>query len=154
MGRVVLVCGMPGAGKTTLARRLEEAYDGVRLCPDDWFVALGLDPHDARSRRAFEKLQWAQGLRLATLGLTVVVEFGTWGRVERRRMRDQARVAGAAIELRLLDVDLGERWRRIEARNAEPGAVVITRAQLTELERWWQPPTADELASYDAPLHP
>lgn len=152
-GRIVLVCGMPGAGKTTLARRLEQAYDGVRLCPDEWFVALGLDPHDARARKAFETLQWRQALRLAALGLAVVVEFGTWGRLERRRLREQAREAGVAIELRLLDVTLAERWRRIEARNREPGAVLITHAQLVAFERWWQPPTPEELATYDAPLH-
>ena len=94
MGRVVVVCGMPGAGKTTLACRLEQAYDGVRFCPDEWFAALGLDPHDARARSRFEKLQWRQALRVATLGVTVIVEFGTWGRVERRRMREQARAVG------------------------------------------------------------
>ncbi len=142
---------MPGAGKTTLARRLAEERDAVRLCPDEWLVALGVDPHDPRARRAFERLQWAQGLDLVARGLTVVVEFGLWSRVARRRMRDQARETGAAVELRVLDVPLEERWRRVERRNAEQGAVVITRAQLESFERWWQPVDAAELASYDDP---
>ncbi len=151
MGRIILVCGLPGAGKTTLARRLETERDAVRLGPDEWLVALGLDPHDARPRRRFERLQWEQALGLAQRGLTVVVEFGSWGRVERRRRREQARSAGVAIELRLLDVDLDERWCRVERRNAEPGAVVISRAQLASFQRWWQPPDAAELAAYDLP---
>ncbi|MDO9454736.1 AAA family ATPase [Nocardioides sp.] len=154
VGRVLLVCGMPGAGKSTLARRLAAERDGVLLCPDDWFVALGLDPHDARRRRAFERLQGAQGLDLAVRGLTVVFDFGLWTRPDRRRWRDRARSAGAAVELHALDVPLVERWRRVERRNAEPGAVVISRGQLESFERWWQPPDADELASYDAPPGP
>ncbi|CAN5536839.1 AAA family ATPase [soil metagenome] len=154
MGRIVLVCGMPGAGKTTLALRLEAAHDAVRLCPDEWIVATGLDPQDARLRHRVERLQWQQALRLAGLGLTVVVEFGSWQRLQRRRFAEQARAVGAAVELRLLDVPLAERWRRIEERNSEPGAVVISREQLAGFERWWQPPDAAELASYDAPLVP
>jgi predicted kinase len=150
-GRVLLLCGMPGAGKTTLARRLEAELDAVRLTPDEWFVAMGLDPHDARLRRSFERLQWAHGLDLARRGLTVLVDFGAWARPERRRFRDEARETGARVELRVLDVPLEERWQRIERRNAEPGAVVISRAELEEYERWWQPPDAEELASYDAP---
>lgn len=148
-GRVLLVCGMPGAGKSTLARRLAEERDAVRLCPDEWFVALGLDPHDARLRRRFERLQWAHGLDLLARGLTVVVDNGSWARVERRRLREQAQAVGAAVELHLLDVDLEERWRRVERRNAEPGTVVISRAQLEDYQRWWQPPDAAELGEYD-----
>lgn len=150
-GRVALVCGMPGAGKTTLARRLAVERDAVRLCPDEWVVPLGLDPLDPRTRRTVERLQWAQALDLVERGLTVVVEFGSWGRVERRRLREQARAVGAAVELHLLDVPLEERWRRIARRNAEPGAVVVTREQLESFERWWQPPDAAELSSYDEP---
>lgn len=126
--------------------------DGVRLCPDDWLIPLGIDPHDAAQRRRLEALQWSQALRLAELGLTVVVEFGSWSRVERRRMRDQVREAGLAVELRVLDVPLEERWSRIELRNREPGAVVISREQLERYERYWQAPTPEEQTAYDRQL--
>jgi hypothetical protein len=34
--RLVLLCGLPASGKTTLARELAESYGAVRLNPDEW----------------------------------------------------------------------------------------------------------------------
>lgn len=39
--RLLLTCGLPGAGKTSLARRLAAERGAVRLTKDDWLVALG-----------------------------------------------------------------------------------------------------------------
>ena len=39
-GRLILLCGIAGAGKTTLAKQLE-AEGAVRMCPDEWLDALG-----------------------------------------------------------------------------------------------------------------
>ena len=41
-GTLVVVCGLPGAGKTTVARRMERERAGVRLAPDEWMEALGM----------------------------------------------------------------------------------------------------------------
>ncbi len=148
-GTVVLVCGMPGAGKTTLARRLEAERGAVRLTPDEWMLAVGLDPHDVRRKRKFERIMWRHALRLADFGLTVVVDYGLWTRPERNRHRDDARAAGHAVELHALDVPFEVRWQRIERRNADPDAVAISREELEEYERWWQRPDDAELAGYD-----
>ena len=42
--RLVLLCGLPASGKTTLARELAEAYGAVRLTPVQWELKLGVDP--------------------------------------------------------------------------------------------------------------
>ena len=53
MATLILLCGLPCAGKTTLARQLEREYTALRLSPDEWHVRLfGQDledeEHDAR----------------------------------------------------------------------------------------------------------
>ena len=86
-------------------------------------------------------------------GLTVVVEWGVWSRAEREVARIEARAAGAAIELRYLDVPKDELWRRLDARNRRP-AFGWTRIDRSSLDEWWElfePPTADELARFDQP---
>lgn len=150
-----VICGMPGAGKSVLARRLAEEGDALHLDPDAWIVALGLDPHDPGVRKVVEGLQWTQAERLLSLGTSVVIESGSWARPSRRRRLDAARRLGVRAEIHVLDVPLEVRWERIALRNREPGAVHITREQLEAFERWWQPPTPEELAAFDrAVVHP
>ena len=36
--RLIIVCGLPGSGKTTLAKALENRLRAVRFSPDDWMA--------------------------------------------------------------------------------------------------------------------
>ena len=144
-----LVCGMPGAGKSLLARRLAEEHDALHLDPDPWIVALGVDPHDPAPRKLFEDLQWQQALRLLSLGTSVVTESAGWVRPSRRRRVVGARRRGGRGGIHVLDGPREVRWERVARRNGEPGTVHITREQLESFERWWQPPTEEELAAFD-----
>jgi hypothetical protein len=145
-----VLAGMPGSGKSVLAARLAGEREALHLDPDTWFMALGLDPHDGQAREVFESLQWQQGLRLLELGVSVIAESSGWREVSRERRRVAAARLGARTELHVLDVDLEERWRRVERRNREPGAVPLTRAQLDQAQRFWEPPGPEEQARYDA----
>jgi predicted kinase len=141
-----LVCGLPGAGKSTLARRLEEDGAGLRLCSDEWMLALdfGLYDHAARSR--VERLQWALAQSLLARGVSVILENGFWSRSERDSYRSVAQALGAKARLHYVTAPLDELTRRISIRNetAPPGAVV----NLDDLKQWseiFETPTTDEL---------
>ncbi len=149
--RLVLLCGLPASGKTTLARELAITYDAVRLNPDEWEVALGVDPFDEGFQARLEAQFWELTQRLLVLGTSVVLEWGFWARSERDEKREAARALGVPIELRFLDVPYGELVRRVVARHGA-GGIAINEGHMERYRRIFQPPTNDELALYDPPL--
>lgn len=151
MATLFLICGLPGSGKTTLAKQLENACPALRLSPDEWIAAIIADVSDTaeldRLRSPVETLQWEVAKRALALGMDVLLEWGFWSRAERTDYREQAEALGARVELRYLEVERDELWERLEKRNANPrsGTFVVTEEQL---DLWWnsfEPPTAEEL---------
>ena len=77
VGRLIVVCGLPGSGKTTLVKRLEAEIGAIRLCPDEWMPILGISLWDEEARTRVEALQWRLARTWLALGHTVAIEWGT-----------------------------------------------------------------------------
>jgi predicted kinase len=137
--------------ETTLARRLAAESRALRLSPDEWKHALGIDYYDEEARVRLEARLWQLAQELLTLGQSVVLEHGFWAREERDQLRRTGHILGATVELHYLHAPVDELWRRLELRNQSgaPGAVPIERS---DLDRWvaqFEPPDAAELALFD-----
>src|SRR6266852_6143758 len=148
--RLIIVCGLPGSGKTTLAKALENRLRAVRFSPDDWMDALSLNVWDEERRGKVEALQWKFAQKLLALGLTVIIEWGTWGRSERDTLRLGARALGAAVELHYLSAPVDVLFERIQRRGRENPP--IQRDALSQWFEMFQAPTPEERALFDAPL--
>ena len=137
--RLVIVCGLPGSGKTTYAARLQDALHAIRLCPDEWMDALSIDIWDEERRAKIEGLQWHLGQQLLALGLIVIIEWGTWGRSERNALRVRAHELGAVVELHYLSAPTDVLFDRIQRRGMEDPPV--QREQLLQWVNSFQTPT-------------
>ena len=148
--RLIIVCGLPGSGKTTLAVALESRLRAIRFCPDEWMKVLSLDLYDEERRGKIESLQWNLGKELLALGLTVIIEWGTWGRSERDALRLEARALGAAVELHYLAASEEVLFDRVERRGMESPS--IRKEDLAQWFKLFQAPTLEEMALFDEPL--
>jgi predicted kinase len=142
-----LICGLPGSGKTTLAKQLELDLPALRLAPDEWMARIVGDGYDDAKRAAVEAVQWEIAARALRLGIDVILENGFWSRSERDDFRARAAAVGADTSLHFLDVPRDELLRRLALRNAAlPGDTFrVNQAQLDLWLTWFEPPTPDEI---------
>ena len=150
--RLVLMCGPPGSGKTTLARRLTVHLDAISFSPDEWLTQLGAGM-DHPLREELGDLQWRLAQELLAKGQNVIMESGHWMREERDEKRLAARALGVQVELQYLSTPLEELHRRISHRTAERvrASYPLTPEELDKWIAFFEPPDPSELALFDEP---
>ena len=84
IGRLLVLTGLPGSSKTTLATQLA-AFPACRMCPDDWMMASGIGLWDEATRARIEAFQADMSLELLRAGQNVVIEWGLWASRRARR---------------------------------------------------------------------
>jgi predicted kinase len=144
---LLLMVGLPGAGKTTRAKELAAAHRALRLTPDEWMIPLFGRPQPDGKRDVLEGLLISAALQALRLGTGVVLDFGLWGRDERSALRWLARSAGASCQVVYLPVAKDVQRARVAHRQAtEPHQTfLMTEADLDRWRGQFQVPDAAEL---------
>lgn len=154
---LVVMCGLSGSGKSTVARHLAETMPAIRVRSDVERKRLfGLAP-TARSDGSIygEDANRATYARLAEVarivvdaGLAVVVDAAFLRRDERIAFRALAEALGARFTLLVCEAPLEVLRARVAARAAQGSDA--SEAGVDVLERqlgWWQPLGEDERAA-------
>ena len=145
--KLLLMVGLPGAGKTTRAKELAAAHRALRLTPDEWMISLFDGSQPDGKRDLLEGRLIALALQALHLGTNVVLDFGLWGHDERSALRWLATSAGASGQVIYLPVDKDVQRARIAHRQAtEPHTTFpMTEADLDIWRTQFQAPDAAEL---------
>ncbi|REG00648.1 putative kinase [Asanoa ferruginea] len=153
---LLLTVGLPGSGKTTLAKRVADEHRVLRLTPDDWMAPL-FQHNDAGGRRDIleGRMIWTAHEVLRS-GASVILDFGCWSSEERYAIRAVAEIAGGRFELAYLEIGEDERRARASRRWIEmPGSTFpMTDADHDLYLASFHPPTPEELAYAPIPDPP
>jgi predicted kinase len=152
-----LICGIPGTGKTTLAKKIANETSAIRFCPDEWIKSIWHDKSETEGnayRDLIEQLQWKISRDILSNGGSVIIEWGTWGQSEREILRDDAHKLGAKVKFYYLTGSKEELKKRILVRNHdEQNQFLISEAEIDDLLelaiKSIQIPTPEELKTYD-----
>lgn len=152
MATLHLMVGLPGSGKTTEAKKLEQEYNALRLTPDEWqYFLFGHDitapEHDDRHTR-IEELMWEVAAKVLKLGTDVILDFGVWTKSERDKFRCQANSVGAGFKIHYMDVPNDVIWERLTVRNKSAGDNAVFYVGKEEFDEWsglFEIPTKEEL---------
>ena len=145
--KLILFCGLPGSGKTTLAKELADKYQAIRLNTDEWMADLDFDPNYERMHIKVQNRLWELAKKLLRNGQDVILEDGLWTKKERDDKRHDAEELGVDTEMHYLDVPLEELKRRLESRNNNNahGYATVSNEEIEKFSTIFEAPDKHEL---------
>lgn len=156
MGKVHLVLGPQGAGKSTYSLQLAQQESAVRFSIDEWMQALfGPDlPKTMSLSWMLDRVQrcetriWDTASQISQAGGCVVLDLGFTKIESRQNFRRLAADIGAEVQIHVLDAPYAVRKERVMNRNLEKGETFsfeVTPMMFDFMEKEFQGPTEDEL---------
>ena len=124
MGKVILVCGKIGSGKTTYAHKLAEKLGAVIITQDEIMNGLfGNELYYSDREKYHQYADWVQKYvkrkagEAAKAGATAICENGFWPRSERDELRKLYEYMGVEYELHYMDTPEEQQLKNIQKRN-------------------------------------
>lgn len=159
MGKLILVCGPVGAGKTTYTHKLCEDLSAIRFSIDPWMqtlfsedmTSLDYDWMIARVYRCYTQI-WDVSQQILKNGGTVILDLGFTERKQRELFYDYAKEINAQVELHFLDIPVNIRKERVKRRNLEKDPAVysfdVTNFMFDFMEKKFQTPDQSEIQHF------
>lgn len=146
---VLMLCGTPFSGKSTLARALAERFELAHIEIDQVHVERGVLAHerghlDDRDWLTAFQISYRRLIRLLDQGRSVVWDATSYYRAQRDRVRRVAGEHGARVALIYLDTPEEMARARIERNRVVRSRWDIPDDAFTSLSLALEPPTADE----------
>ena len=156
-GKIHIVFGSQGAGKTTYSRLVAKEAHGTRFSIDEWMGEIfGPDlPKPMSLPWIMERVQrcerriWSTASEIAEHGGNVVLDLGFMKVADRSRFLDLAEAKGLPAQLHFVTAPHDQRRSRVMSRNTSKGdtfAFEVTPAMFDFMEKQFEPPTEVELS--------
>lgn len=160
MGKIHLIEGPVGAGKSTFAAQLGQREGCSAIALDDWMATLFrpdrpdenvMQWYVARKTRCIAQI-WRVADDLLRTGHDVILEIGLIQRQDRVAFYDRMTAAGHDFTVYILDVPRDVRRQRVSQRNIRQGSTYSMEVPSNIFEMasdMWEPPEQDEIDSCD-----
>jgi len=141
-----LLCGLPGSGKTTYAKSLEENNNVFRFTLDEEIVkryGQDFDPADYDGfENETEKTLLDKVKLLLSSGKSVVLDYGFWKKEKRDKYKKMAGELGAEWKLVYFECPMRNLRNRLKERNkrSQNDAQMVTIEMLEDFEKQFEVP--------------
>lgn len=147
------MCGLVGAGKTTVAKQLAVDLPALRLTRDEWMLRLVGGTFDDPSYVAALPTCTALLLEVATdavrLGMNVI-DWNHWSRAQRAELRDLASALDRPLRVHFVDVPVEVAIARA-VRRSDDYTHALTAHDVRHIAGLLEPPAASE--GFDVVIH-
>jgi predicted kinase len=153
---MILLVGLPGSGKTTMARTLARQQNALCLSPDEWMIPLFGEPEADGKRDVLEGRMISLALQLLRMNVNVVLDFGCWARDERAALQWLTEREEAAFRLVYVPVERTTQLERIERRwtDIPEGTLAMTSVDADRWRAMFEVPSTAELEGSTSPTPP
>ena len=126
LGKVILICGKIGSGKSTYANKLAKQINAVNISQDELMLGLfGAELYYSEPQKYEEYCSKVEEYvknkagEAAKAGAVVICENGFWSRSERDELRKFYSDMEVKCELHYIDISEKQRLQNIKNRNEE-----------------------------------